>query len=69
MKVESVGGRIPDGLVYKELEQFLIPLICFEYKRALGEGGCDPLIQAELSLREFLVLDKVCGFRMLLRLY
>ena len=68
-EVESVGGRIPDGLVFKELEQMIIPLICFEYKRAFGEGGCDPLTQAEFSLREFLVSNKVCGFRMFFRLY
>ena len=69
VKVESVGGRIPDDLVYKELEQFLIPLICFEYKRAFGEGGCDPLTQAEFSLREFLVSNKACDFRVSLRFY
>ena len=63
VKVESVGERIPNGLVYKELGQNLIPLICFEYKRTFGEGGCDPLTQAEFSLREFLVSNKVCGFR------
>ena len=68
-KIESHGGRIPDGLAFKQFKQMIVPLICFEYKRAFGEGGCDPLAQAEFSLREFLVLDKVCGFRMLLRLY
>ena len=68
-KTESVGGRIPDGLVFKELEQILIPLICFEYRRAFGEEGCDPITQAEFSLREFLVSNKVYGFRMFSRLY
>jgi len=58
----STGTRTPDGVVCKTLDTCLAPLLCFEYKRALGEGGCDPSTQAAYSLREFLVKDDVYGF-------
>ena len=57
------GNRAPDGVAYKRLGVHITPLLCLEYKRALGEGGCDPSTQAAYSVREFLVKDDVCGFR------
>jgi len=65
----SIGTRTPDGVVYKTLDTCLAPLLCFEYKRALGEGGCDPSTQAAYSIREFLVKDDVCGFLVFLHLF
>ena len=62
----STGTRGPDGIVYKRLDTCLAPLLCFEYKPVLGEGGCDPSTRAVYSLREFLVKDNVCGFRVFL---
>ena len=58
----SRGSRILDGLVSKRIDECDVPLVCVEYKRSLGEGGCDPAVQAAYSTREFLTLDKVCGF-------
>ena len=62
-QVSSTGTRAPDGMVYKKLDVCLAPLLCFEYKRAFGGEGCDPSTLAAYSLREFLVEDSVCGFR------
>ena len=59
----STGKRIPDGVLYKSFVTHIAPLICFEYKRTLGEGRCDPSTQAAYSAREFLVKDDVCVFR------
>ena len=68
-QVISDGTRTPDGAVYKMLDTCIAPLLCFEYKCALGEGGCDPSTQAAYSLREFLVKDDVCGFLVFLHLF
>jgi len=65
----STGTHTPDGVVYKTLDTCFAPLLCFEYKRAPGEGGCDPSTQAAYSLREFLVKDDVCGFFVSLHLF
>ncbi|KAK0209775.1 hypothetical protein IW262DRAFT_1281192 [Armillaria fumosa] len=43
-------GRSADGTILKDVEKSLIPLIILEIKRALGEGGCDPLTQASYSV-------------------
>jgi len=59
----STGTRGPDGIVYKCLDTCLAPLLCFEYKRVLGEGGCDPSTRAAYSLLELFVKDNVRGFR------
>ena len=59
----SRGSRILDGLVSKRIDECDAPLVCVEYKRSLGEGGCDPAVLAAYSVREFLTLNKVCGFR------
>ncbi|KAK0209728.1 hypothetical protein IW262DRAFT_1281283 [Armillaria fumosa] len=37
-------------MVFKIMGSVLIPLLVIELKRALGEGGCDPLVQAEYSV-------------------
>lgn len=44
-----VGGAIADGVIRKMGEKTSIPLLVMEYKRAVGEGGCDPLTQASYS--------------------
>lgn len=66
-QVASRGSRMPDGLVSKRVGHCRIPLVCVEYKRALGEGGCDPSVQAAYSIREFLVLKSVGDFPTFLR--
>ena len=68
-KVISTGSRTPDGMISKQLGDCIAPLVCTEYKRAFGEGGCDPSTQASYSIRGFLVLAEVCGFCVLLYLY
>ena len=60
--LQSKGSRAPDGLVHKRIGECYIPLLCVEYKRSVGEGGCDPSVQAAYSVREFLVLDQVRVF-------
>jgi len=52
----------PDGVVLKRAQMCEIPLILFEYKRSIGEGGCDPSVQAACSLRRFLYKTEVRAF-------
>ena len=60
-QVASTGTRSPDGMMLKQLGEWSAPLVCIEYKRAFGEGGCDPSTQASYSAREFLISPQVCG--------
>ena len=60
--------RTPDGIMFKQLGQCIVPPICIKYSYASGEGGCGPLTQAPYSVRELLDLDQVCGFRVFLHL-
>ena len=60
--VSSTGKRTPDGMVLKVADNYVVPLLTVEYKRAFGEGGCDPSTQASFSVREFLASAQVCGF-------
>ena len=62
-QVISVRNRTADGVVLKEVGRYKAPLLTMEYKRAFGEGGCDPSTQASFSVREFLVSDKVRASR------
>lgn len=62
-QLSSHGGRAADAVVIKQLTAGAFPLLCGEYKRAIGEGECDPLTQAAYSVREFFVgVEEVCGF-------
>ena len=62
-QLSSHEGRTADGVVVKQLNAGAFPILCCEYKCAVGEGGCDPLTQAAYSVREFFVgVEKVCGF-------
>ena len=61
----SGGSRNPDGTIFRNEERRNIPLFLLEYKRAIGEGGCDPSIQAAFSLREFIIKPEVRAFRIL----
>jgi len=60
--VISTRKRTPDGMVLKTIDDHIVPLLTIEYKRAFGEGGCDPSTQASFSVREFLASDQVRGF-------
>ena len=44
-----VSGAIPNDVIQKMGHKCAIPLLVMEYKRAVGEGGCDPLTQASYS--------------------
>ena len=44
----------PDGIMTIERGDLQIPLFLLEYKRSIGEGGCDPSVQAAYSLQNFL---------------
>lgn len=68
-EVMSNEERTPVGMRFKQLPGCIIPLVCVEYERTFGEGRCDPSTRAAYSVREFLVLKRVCGFRMFLHLY
>jgi len=67
-QVLLTGTRTPDGMMFKQLGQCIVPLICTKYNYASGEGGCGPLTQTPCSVRELLDLDQVCGFRVFLHL-
>ncbi|KAF5329833.1 hypothetical protein D9758_018346 [Tetrapyrgos nigripes] len=49
----TTGGHSADGLIgFKMVTAMitaLVPLLIMELKRAFGEGGCDPIAQAEYS--------------------
>lgn len=60
--VSSTWGCTVGAMRYKQLGECTVPLVSIEYKHAFGEGGHDPSIQASYSVREFLVLNTVCGF-------
>ena len=66
VQVPIIGSRTPDGLAYKRIDDVYVPLVCVEYKLASGEGNCDPCVQAAYSVREYLVVENVCGFRLFL---
>ena len=53
-KSPNDGSCVPDGVMTVEHEGLAIPLILLEYKRSIGEGGCDPSVQAAYSLQRFL---------------
>ena len=57
--VTPTGEAIPDGMVLKEAGLHATPLLTVVYKRAFGEGGCDPSTQVSFSVREFLALNQV----------
>lgn len=58
----AAGKRIPDGMTLKTIAGHWTPLITLEYKRAFGEGGCDPSTQAAFSVRNFLSSTEVRHF-------
>jgi len=39
------------GVVQKSFGNFSVPLLAMEYKREIGEGGCDPMTQASYCLQ------------------
>jgi hypothetical protein len=54
----------PDGVIMFSHSEARTPMVIAEYKRTLGEGECDPSIQAGNSMREELGQPEV---RLLLR--
>jgi hypothetical protein len=64
VQMPSKASHAQDALIHKRIDGMDVPLVCFEYKLALGQGNCDPSVQAAHSVREFLVKDQVCGFRL-----
>ena len=50
-----------DGVIYGLSRGCSIPLVVIEYKRALGDGGCDPLTQASHSAWKIWREKNVCA--------
>lgn len=48
----------PDGVILAR-GPYPIPLVVMEYKRALGESGCDPSVQGSYSTRKLWCDNKV----------
>lgn len=48
-------NRYPDGIVSIVDGVTFVPVIVLEYKRALGEGECDPLVQGAYSALNYWV--------------
>lgn len=65
----SDGSCNPDGLISRRYPNASIPLFVLEYKRSLGEGGCDPSIQAAYSLQRFLYKPDVRALRVFASLF
>ncbi len=59
-QIQRQGGESADGVVLAQVgaPETRVNLVVFEYKRTIGEGGCDPLTQAEHSARKILFLRK-----------
>lgn len=66
MKQVVTESRYTDGLVSLDGEFGTIPTVIFEYKCSLGDGGCDPLVQASYSTLNYWSDTKVRGFSPLL---
>ena len=45
----ATSGAIADNVIHKTGKNYSIPLLVMEYKRTVGEGGFDPMIQASHS--------------------
>ncbi|KAF9642685.1 hypothetical protein BDM02DRAFT_3105347 [Thelephora ganbajun] len=58
-----VSGATPDGTIQKTGRKNSIPLLVMEYKRAVGEGGCDPLTQASYSAWKYWQDKRLEGVR------
>jgi hypothetical protein len=55
----AVKGVVADGVVGKTSQKCVIPLLVMEYKRGVGEGGCDPMTQASYSTLKYWQGEKV----------
>ena len=66
VQIPSKGSRTSGTLVRKQIGNTDVPLVRVEYKLALNDGNRDPSVQAAYSVREYLVLEEVCGFRVFL---
>jgi hypothetical protein len=53
-------GQI-NGSVFRTEDDHSIPLLVMEYKRAIGEGGCDALTQASHSAWKCWRENNVCA--------
>lgn len=53
MKQIVVTGAVSDGVVEKSIQDYSVPLLMMEYKRGVGEGGCDPITQAAYSVLKY----------------
>jgi hypothetical protein len=49
----------PDGVIMYKHSEARIPIVIAEFKRSLGQGGCDPSIQASNAMRKELGRPKV----------
>jgi hypothetical protein len=56
----TIHSRHSDGFVSVTQALTSIPVIIMEYKRSIGEGGCDPLVQGAYSVLNYWAEDKVC---------
>ena len=66
VQIPSKGSRTSGTLVLKQIGNTDVPLVRVEYKLVLDDGNRDPSVQAAYSVREYLVLEEVCGFRVFL---
>ena len=55
--------RSPGGVVARHEVNRTIPLITFEYRRSICEGGCGPTVQAAYYLKDILSKNEVRAFR------
>ena len=66
VQIPSKGSHTPGTLAHKRIGNVYVPLVRVEYKLVLDDGNRDPSVQAAYSVREYLVLEEVCGFRVFL---
>ncbi|KAK1224206.1 hypothetical protein PQX77_012906 [Marasmius sp. AFHP31] len=59
----SEDGYHPDGMMFTEIDQCMIPLLIWQIKKALGEGGCDVTAQVIYSALEKWQDGRLARFR------
>lgn len=58
----QILGHDPDGTISVSVGRANVPLLTTEFKRLLGEGDCDPCIQAGLSMQHRWKMSDVGSF-------
>lgn len=59
---QNADRTMPDGVISVVVGGVRVPLLIAEFKRMLGEGHCDPMVQASLSMQRRWKMNDVGSF-------